>query len=385
MRADPVNNARPPDAQPAAASTPPGPGPIRPRRLRRTEALRALVRETRLHPSMLVAPMFVRPGSGVREPIASMPGVARLSPDLAAEEAARLAELGVGGVILFGLPDAKDALGTEASADDGIVQDAFRRIRALELPLVTIADTCLCEYTDHGHCGPLGRRRVRRQRRRARPARRDRRQPGAGRRRHRGAERDDGRPGGGDPDGARRRRASARPRSWPTRPKHASAFYGPFREAADSAPAFGDRRGYQMDPANGREALREMALDVAEGADILLVKPALPGLDLIAAARARFDVPIAAYQVSGEYAMLAAAAERGWLDGQRAMTEAVTAIVRAGAGIVITYAAADLATWLREGDERRRADLHPGARPRARSRLAPPDRRRAASGWEPLR
>jgi porphobilinogen synthase len=325
----------------------PTPLAIRPRRLRRTTALRALVQETRLHSAMLVAPLFVRPGSGVREPIASMPGVARLSPDVAAHEASRVAGLGVGGVILFGLPEEKDPLGMEASADHGIVQDAFRRIRALELPLVTIADTCLCEYTDHGHCGPLA-------------------------------------PDGSvDNDAALTRLAEtavsqARAGADVVAPsammdgqvaairvaldaagfsqtaimayasKHASAFYGPFREAADSAPAFGDRRGYQMDPANGREALREMAIDVAEGADILLVKPALPGLDLIAAAHARFDLPIAAYQVSGEYAMVAAAAERGWLDRRRAMTEAVTAIVRAGAGIVITYAAADLATWLRE-------------------------------------
>jgi porphobilinogen synthase len=328
-------------------SGPPVALPLRPRRLRRTTALRALVRETRLHPSMLVAPLFVRPGTGIREPIASMPGQARLSPDRAADEAARLAELGVGGIILFGLPESKDALGTGASDDAGIVQDAFCRIRALELPLVSIADTCLCEYTDHGHCGPLAA------------------------------------DGSVDNDAALVRLAEtavsqARAGADIVAPsammdgqvaairtaldaegftqtaimayaaKHASAFYGPFREAADSAPAFGDRRSYQMDPANGREALREMSLDVAEGADILLVKPALPGLDLIAEARARFDVPIAAYQVSGEYAMLAAAAERGWLDGRRAMTEAVTAIVRAGAGIVITYAAADLATWLRE-------------------------------------
>jgi porphobilinogen synthase len=320
---------------------------VRPRRLRRTPALRALVRETRLHPAMLVAPLFVRPGSRMREPIGSMPGQARLSPDLAAEEAARLADLGVGGIMLFGLPEAKDAFGTGASADDGIVQDAFRRIRALELPLVAIADTCMCEYTDHGHCGPLA-------------------------------------PDGSvDNDAALRRLAEiavsqARAGADMVAPsamidgqvaairkaldaegfsqtaimayaaKHASAFYGPFREAADSAPAFGDRRGYQMDPANGREAMREMALDVAEGADILLVKPALSGLDLIAAARARFDLPIAAYQVSGEYAMIAAAAERGWLDGRRAMLEAVTAIVRAGAGIVLTYAAGDIATWLRD-------------------------------------
>jgi len=319
---------------------------VRLRRLRRTPALRALVRETRLHPSMLVAPLFVQPGAGRRDPIGSMPGQARLSPDVATAEAARLAELGVGGVILFGLPEAKDPMGSEASADDGIVQEAFRRIRALELPLVTIADTCLCEYTDHSHCGPLAA------------------------------------DGSVDNDAALVRLAEtavtqARAGADIVAPsamidgqvaairtaldaegfdqtailayasKHASAFYGPFREAADSAPAFGDRRGYQMDPANGREALREMDLDVAEGADILLIKPALPGLDL-AAARARFDVPIAAYQVSGEFAMIAAAAERGWLDGRRAMTEAVTAIVRAGAGIVITYAAADIATWLRD-------------------------------------
>jgi porphobilinogen synthase len=296
---------------------------------------------------MLVAPLFVRVGSGLREPIASMPGQARLSPDLAAEEAARLAELGVGGVILFGLPDAKDAAGSGASADDGIVQEVLRRIRALELQLVTIADTCLCEYTDHGHCGPLAA------------------------------------DGSVDNDAALERLATtavsqARAGADIVAPsammdgqvaairaaldqagfdqtaimayasKHASAFYGPFREAADSAPAFGDRRGYQMDPANGREATREMGFDVAEGADILLVKPALPGLDLIAAARARFDVPIAAYQVSGEFAMIAAAAERGWLDWPRAMSEAVTAIVRAGAGIVITYAAAELAARARD-------------------------------------
>jgi porphobilinogen synthase len=336
------------EAPPAIAiSASTAPLAIRPRRLRRTAALRALVQETRPQPAMLVAPLFVRPGSGVREPIASMPGVARLSPDVAADEAARLAERGAGGVILFGLPETKDAIGSGASAEDGIVQDALRRIRALELPLVTIADTCLCEYTDHGHCGPLAA------------------------------------DGSVDNDAALVRLAEtavsqARAGADIVAPsammdgqvaairaaldaagfdqtaimayaaKHASAFYGPFREAADSAPAFGDRRGYQMDPANGREAVREMALDVAEGADILLVKPALPALDLIAAAHARFDLPIAAYQVSGEYAMLVAAAERGWLDGRRAMTEAITAIVRAGAGIVITYAAADLATWLRE-------------------------------------
>jgi porphobilinogen synthase len=320
---------------------------VRLRRLRRTPALRALVRETRLHPSMLVAPLFVRPGSGVREPIASMPGQARLSPDLAAQEAARLAELGVGGVLLFGLPEAKDAVGSGASADDGIVQDAFGRIRALELPLVAIADTCLCEYTDHGHCGPLAPDgSVDNDAALVRLAETAVTQARAGADVVAPSAMIDGQVGviraALDAEGFSQTAIMA------YASKHASAFYGPFREAADSAPAFGDRRGYQMDPANGREALREMDLDVAEGADILLVKPALPGLDLVAAARARFDLPIAAYQVSGEFAMIAAAAERGWLDGRRSMTEAVTAIVRAGAGIVITYAAADLATWLRE-------------------------------------
>ena len=321
--------------------------PVRPRRLRRTPALRALVRETRLHPSMLIAPLFVQPGAARRDPIGSMPGQARLSADLAAEEAARLAELGVGGVILFGLPESKDALGSEASAEDGIVQETFRRIRALELPLATIADTCLCEYTDHGHCGPIAAdgsvdndaALVRLAETAVAQARAgaDIVAPSAMMDGQVAAIRD-----GLDSEGFGQTAIMA------YASKHASAFYGPFREAADSAPAFGDRRGYQMDPANGREAMREMALDVAEGADILLVKPALPGLDLIAAARDQFDLPIAAYQVSGEFAMIAAAAERGWLDGRRAMTEAVTGIVRAGAGIVITYAAADLATWLRD-------------------------------------
>jgi porphobilinogen synthase len=320
---------------------------IRPRRLRRTAALRALVQETRLEPGMLVAPIFVRPGSGVREPIASMPGVARLSPDVAADEAARLAERGVGGVILFGLPEAKDAVGSGASAEDGVVQEALRRFRALELPLATIADTCLCEYTDHGHCGPLAADgSVANDAALVRLAETAVSQARAGADIVAPSAMMDGQVAAIraalDAAGFEQTAIMA------YAAKHASAFYGPFREAADSAPAFGDRRGYQMDPANGREAIREMALDVAEGAEILLVKPALPALDLIAAARARFDLPIAAYQVSGEYAMLVAAAERGWLDGRRTMTEAVTAIARAGAGIVITYAAADLATWLRE-------------------------------------
>lgn len=307
--------------------------------------MRALVAETRLDPAMLIAPLFVRPGTGVHEPVASMPGVERLSPDQVVREAERLAELGVGGILLFGLPADKDAVGTGAWAPDGVVQDAFAAVRARNLPLVLIADTCLCEYTDHGHCGPL-------------------------------------RPDGSvDNDAAlallaRTAVSQARSGADIVAPsammdgqvaairaaldeagleetaimayaaKTSSAFYGPFREAADSAPATGDRRGYQMDPGNGREALREMALDVAEGADILLVKPGLPCLDLVAAARTGFDLPVAAYQVSGEFAMIAAAAERGWIDGRRAMTEAVISMVRAGADMVITYAAADLAGWI---------------------------------------
>jgi porphobilinogen synthase len=309
--------------------------------------MRALVRETRLDPSMFVAPIFVRPGSGVREPIASLPGQDRVSPDEAVRDAERLAELGVGGVILFGLPAGKDAEGTGAWVEDGIVQDALRQLRARELPLVLVADTCLCEYTDHGHCGPL------------RPdgtvdndaalrslARTAVAQAEAGADIVAPSAMMDGQVAAirAALDASGRRETAIMAYA----AKAASAFYGPFREAADSAPAFGDRRSYQMEPGNGREARREIGLDVAEGADILLIKPALSQLDLVAAARAGWDIPVAAYQVSGEYAMLAAAAERGWLDGRRAMLESLTAIVRAGAGIVITYAAADAARWIRE-------------------------------------
>lgn len=331
----------------ASAGESPTRGTVNLRRSRRTPALRALVRETRLHPAMLVAPMFVQPGARRREPISSMPGVERVSVDVAVEDAARLADLGVGGVILFGLPEAKDSDGSHASREDGIVQAALRAIRERNLPIVAIADTCLCEYTDHGHCGPI-----------AADGSID---------NHAALERlaataaSQGRAGAdvvapsAMMDGQVRAIRAALDANgldhvlvMAYASKHASAFYGPFREAADSAPAFGDRRTYQMDPANGREAIREMRVDVTEGADILLVKPGLPGLDLIAAARATFDVPVAAFQVSGEFAMIQAAAERGWLDGRRAMAEAVTAMARAGAGIVITYAAADLARWIGE-------------------------------------
>ncbi|CAN5594012.1 porphobilinogen synthase [soil metagenome] len=320
---------------------------LRPRRLRRTAALRELVRETRLHPGMLVAPMFVCPGRGVRESVASMPGVNRVSVDEAVRDVESYAELGLGGVILFGLPEAKDEAGSGSWIEDGIIQRAMRAMSDRRLPLVLMADTCLCEYTSHGHCGPLradgavDNDAALESLARAAVA-----QAAAGAEIVAPSAMMDGQVAAirhaldeaGLSDTAVMAYAA----------KAASAFYGPFREAADSAPKLGDRRGYQMDPANRREALREMALDVAEGADVLLIKPAMPQLDLVAEARARWDLPVAAYQVSGEYAMLAAAAERGWLDGRRAMLEALTGIVRAGAGIVLTYAAADVARWLRE-------------------------------------
>jgi porphobilinogen synthase len=318
------------------------------RRLRRTPALRALVRETRLYPGMLVAPLFVRPGRDVREPIGSLAGYARLSPDVAVTEARELERLGVGGAIVFGLPEAKDPIGSGASTSAGIVQETLSRLRDAGLGLVIIADTCLCEYTDHGHCGPLA------------PdgsvdndATLERLAETAVSQARAGA--DIVAPSGMiDGQVAAIRAALDEAGSTGTAilayaSKHASAFYGPFREAADSAPAFGDRRAYQMDPANRREAMREMAIDAAEGADILMVKPALPSLDLLARARERFDHPLAAYQVSGEYAMLMAAAERGWLDRRAALLESLIAIVRAGAGIVITYGARDVAGWLGEG------------------------------------
>jgi porphobilinogen synthase len=336
---------------PASASDSDAPSmALRGRRLRRTPALRALVRETRLHPAMLVQPLFVAPGHGIREPIGSMPGQHRLSVDGLVDEARRLAGLGVGGVLLFGLPPEKDAIGSGAWAHDGIVQQAIRAIRA-ELPEVAvIADVCLCEYTSHGHCGVvtqagdvaaidndatlelLARSAVS-----LAEAGADIVAPSAMM----------------DGQVAAIRAALDRAGHQQTgilayAAKHASAFYGPFREAAASAPAFGDRRSYQMDPANGREALRELAADVAEGADALMLKPALPALDLVAAARARFELPIAAYQVSGEYASICAAAERGWLDRRAAALEALTAIARAGAGIIVTYFASEAAAWLAE-------------------------------------
>ncbi len=332
----------------AATAAVPLPGPAsRLRRLRRTEVLRVLVRETRIHPRQLVAPLFVFPGRGRRQPVGSMPGVERVTPDEAEKDVRALAALGVGGVILFGLPAHKDGLGTSGWVADGIVQETLRRLRDADPDLVLIADTCLCEYTDHGHCGPLledGR--VDNDAAIELLARAAVSQAEAGADVVAPSAMMDGQVAAirhaleqaGLYDAAILAYAA----------KTASAFYGPFREAAGSTPARGDRRGYQMDPANGREAMREMANDLAEGADMLLVKPAMPSLDILAAARRSFDVPIGGYQVSGEYAAIEAAARNGWLDRRRALTESTTSILRAGAGFVITYAAADLAAWARE-------------------------------------
>ncbi len=319
---------------------------VRPRRLRRTPALRDLVRETRLDPKMLVAPIFVRSGTNRRDPISALPGVDQVSADEAIRDAEHLAQLGVGGVILFGLPDDKDPEGTAAWADDAPVQSLLSRLRSASLPLVAIADTCLCEYTSHGHCGPIVNGAVDNDAALESLARAAVSQAAAGADVVAPSAMMDGQVAAIRAALAEGGLEDALVMSYAA--KAASAFYGPFREAAGSAPAFGDRRAYQMDSANRREAMREIELDVAQGADIVMVKPAGLQLDVISEARRRWDVPIAAYQVSGEYSMIAAAAERGWIDRRLATLEALTGIVRAGAGIVITYAAADVSEWLRE-------------------------------------
>jgi porphobilinogen synthase len=317
-------------------------------RLRATPMWRRLVRETRLSVDDFVYPLFIVEGEGAARPVESMPGVSQFSPDRAAEEAARVAALGIPAVILFGVPDHKDGEGSAAVDRDGVVPRAVRAIKKAAPDLLVWTDVCLCGATDHGHCGVL---------------RAD---------------------GGIDNDASVKilaesalahaqagadavapsdmmdgRVAAIRARldaqGFALTPivsyaaKYASAFYGPFRDAAHSAPAFGDRRAYQMDPANAREARREVALDIEEGADIVMVKPAGAYLDVIADMRARFDVPLAAYQVSGEYSMIAAAAARGWVDARMAALESLTAIKRAGADIIITYFAKDAAGWLKEG------------------------------------
>ncbi len=317
------------------------------RRLRRTATLRALVRETRLVPLDLVYPLFAVHGRDVRQPIASMPGQFRLSPDLLAAEARELRALGVRAVLLFGLPAAKDEAGSEAYAADGIVQRAVEALKDADPDLAVITDVCLCEYTSHGHCGLIRDGEVDNDASLELLARTAVSQARAGADIVAPSDMMDGRVAAIrsalDDDGLTQTPILA------YAAKFASAFYGPFREAADSAPQFGDRRGYQIDPANGREALAEALADAAEGADMLMVKPALPYLDLLAALRQVADRPLAAYQVSGEYAMLKAAAANGWLDERAAAMETLLSIKRAGADLILTYYAKEAARWLREG------------------------------------
>ncbi len=314
------------------------------RRLRSTPALRAMTRETTLEAADLVAPLFVAHGETPRREIASMPGHAQLSVAEAVREAKALAALGVGGVILFGIPRAKDAEGSEAYADDGIVPGALRAIKEAVPELLLWADVCLCEYTDHGHCGVIRNGRVDNDRTLPLLARASVAYARAGADLIAPSDMMDGRVGA-----IRRALDESGLEETPIvaySAKYASAFYGPFREAAESAPQFGDRRGYQMDPANGDEAMREVALDIEEGADMVMVKPALPYLDVIRRVKDRFGVPVAAYNVSGEYSMIRAAAERGWLDGERAALEVLTSIRRAGADVILTYFAKDVAPLL---------------------------------------
>src|SRR5262245_57656769 len=316
----------------------------RPRRLRRTQALRNLVRETRLSPDAMIYPIFVGTGKSFRKEISTMPGQFTMSIDKAVETAREAEKLGVGGLLLFGLPPEKDEVGSDAYSESGIIQETLRALRQNVKNLLLITDICLCEYTSHGHCGVI---------------------------RHRDVDNDSTlrlladvgvshARAGADMvapsdmmDGRVAAIRSALDREgFPNTPimaysaKYASAFYGPFREAVDSAPQFGDRRSYQMDPPNAREALKEIATDIQEGADIVMVKPALAYLDVIARARRMFNVPLAAYQVSGEYSMIEAAARNGWIDRERTILETTTAIRRAGADIIITYYALELARSL---------------------------------------
>ena len=317
----------------------------RPRRLRRTEALRGFVRETRLSTSGLVYPMFACPGNNVRIEVSSMPGIFQQSVDQIVEECREVAELGIPAVILFGLPDKKDEVGSEASDPNGAVQRAIEAIRKAKLNLLVITDVCLCEYTSHGHCGVIEKGDVANDPSVERLAAAALSHARAGADIVAPSDMMDGRVG------AIRQKLDANGfedvaiLSYAA--KYCSGFYGPFREAAQSAPQFGDRRSYQMDPANAREALREVALDLEEGADMIMVKPALPYLDIIQRVRERFDVPVAAYNVSGEFAMVKAAARNGWIDEQRVVLEIITSIQRAGAEIVLTYHAKDVARWLK--------------------------------------
>jgi len=317
------------------------------RRMRRTKALRELVRETELSPAHLVQPLFVVSGEGVREPVASMPGVERLSISELVGEAGEVVAAGVRAVILFGIPAEKDEMASGACDEEGVVQMALRALTDAHPELVVITDVCLCEYTSHGHCGVVEGEEIRNDPTLPLLAKMALCHARAGAHLVAPSDMMDGRVAaireGLDESGFAETPIMA------YSAKYASAFYGPFREAADSTPQFGDRRSYQMDPANALEAMREVALDIDEGADIVMVKPALPYLDIIARVKGEFGLPVAAYSVSGEYAMLKAAGQLGWLDEERAVLEALTGIRRAGADIIITYFAKDAARLIEQG------------------------------------
>ena len=318
----------------------------RPRRLRRSEQLRELVRETALDPHDFIQPFFVTPGRNQAKPIASMPGVYQLTVDLVARQCREVNSLGMGAVILFGIPEQKDPLGSEAYADGGVVQNAIRAIKEKVPGLIVITDVCLCEYTDHGHCGVVREGEVDNDQTLELLAKEALSHARAGADIVAPSDMMDGRVAAIrkhlDHNGFQNVAIMA------YAAKYASSFYGPFREAAESTPQFGDRRSYQMDPANANEALREVALDIQEGADIVMVKPALPFLDIVYRVKEKFGYPVAAYNVSGEYAMIKAAGKNGWIDEQRAMMEVLFSIKRAGADMILTYFAQQAAQTLRK-------------------------------------
>jgi porphobilinogen synthase len=334
------------DPAPRTPTIPGGFPARRPRRLRRSEGLRQLVRETHLDPADFIYPLFVSETISRPIPIVSMPGQFQYPLSALGEQAIAAAELGLGGVLLFGIPEVKDELGSGAYAADGVVQRAIRAIKDAAPDLLVVTDVCLCEYTSHGHCGFVRDGEVQNDETLELLAREAVSHAAAGADVVAPSDMMDGR--------VAALRDALDAAGYATTPimaysaKFASVFYGPFREAAESAPQFGDRRAYQMDPANGREALREVEQDILEGADIVMVKPALPYLDVLARVRDRWELPLAAYNVSGEYAMLKAAAANGWLDERRATLETLTSIKRAGADIIITYHALDAARWLAE-------------------------------------
>ncbi len=319
---------------------------FRPRRLRKTAVLRSMVRETELSVSDLIYPMFVVPGKGVKKEIGSMPGIFHLSKDKLVDEALEAHDLGVPAVILFGLPENKDEVGSEAYRADGVVQQAIEALKKARPELMVITDVCLCEYTSHGHCGIIEKEDVLNDATVEVLAREALSHARAGADMVAPSDMMDGRVGA--------IRESLDENGFSEIPimayaaKYASAFYGPFREAAESTPEFGDRRSYQMDPANSLEALREVRLDIEEGADIVMVKPALPYLDIISLVRSEFDLPVAAYNVSGEYSMIKAAAAKGWIDGERVMMETLLSIKRAGAKMILTYFAKEAAALLKK-------------------------------------